>query len=73
MQVAKQLLDVLVYAKSLGVSHCRLDSDCIHVSQLDFRNDKIDIQVSGFEKVHLEKLGINIEAEDSAELQVENV
>ena len=43
MQVAKQLLEVLIYAKSLGLSHCRLDSDCIHVSNLDFRNDKIEI------------------------------
>jgi serine/threonine protein kinase len=43
MQVAKQLLEVLIYAKSLGLSHCRLDSDCIYVSNLDFRNDKIEI------------------------------
>lgn len=73
MQIAKQLLEVLIFAKSLGLSHCRLDSDCIHVKHLDFRNDKIEILVHGFEKVHLETLGVNIEVENAPESKVENV
>lgn len=73
MQVAKQLLEVLIFAKSLGISHCRLDSDCIHVTHLDFRDDKIEIQVIGFEKVELEALGVNNEIDTSTEFQTDNV
>lgn len=73
MQVAKQLLEVLVSAKALGLSHCRLDSDCIHVTSLDFRDDKIEIEVTGFEKVHLEKLGVYGDADMSADAPVDNV
>lgn len=71
MQVAKQLLEVLIFTRTLGLSHCRLDSDCILVKNLDFRNDKIEILVRGFENVHLETLGDHVE--NSTEQQVQNV
>lgn len=61
--MAKQLLELLVFANTLGVSHCRLDSDCVSVKHLDFRDDVIKIEVHGFEKVHLEPLGINTDME----------
>ena len=43
----------------MGISHCRLDCDCINVNSIDFRDDTIAVEVHGFEKVHLELLGIN--------------
>ena len=37
--------------------------DCIYVKEIDFKNDTITIEVDGFEKIHLETLGLNLEAQ----------
>ena len=56
------MLDLLLFANNtLGISHCRLDSDCINVTHLDFRDDTIKIEVTGFEKVHLEQFEADAE------------
>jgi hypothetical protein len=62
-QVVKQLLDLLVYAQRHEVSHQRLTPDCIYVKALDFKEDTISIEVDGFEKLHLETMGLKIEAQ----------
>ena len=62
MQVVKQLLDLLVYACRHGVSHQRLTPDCIYVKEINFKEDTIAIEVDGFEKMHLENMGLHFEA-----------
>ncbi len=51
-----------MFAQKFEVSHNRLTPDCIYVKEIDFKNDTISIEVDGFEKVHLESLGINFDA-----------
>jgi serine/threonine protein kinase len=57
MQVAKQLLDLLVFTHSLGISHGNLSSECIHVLYIDPLN--IEITVSGYQHACLETIGLS--------------
>jgi len=41
--VAKQLLEVLLYARSLGISHRSIDTDCILVTEFDHAKNLIKI------------------------------
>ena len=54
--IAKQLYEILWYARSKGISHRQFDADCIFVT--DFNHDKniIQIKIDGFERYYFERL-----------------
>ncbi len=47
----------------------RLNPDCIKIRNLDFREDTIHIEIDGFEKIHLELLGVNTDLEIDSMLE----
>lgn len=53
MQIAKQLISLIIAANYMNISHNRLNMDCIKVVDLNFLEDSIKIKVTGFETIHL--------------------